>query len=590
MFDDQGNCLYVGKAKNLRQRLASYFSEEGDGRYQVRYLMRKVHQIETLLTKNEKEALLLENTLIKQLQPRYNIFLKDDKSYLSLKLEMGHEFPRIGVTRYIKKDGGMYFGPYTSAFKAREVADFIERHFKLRTCSDHDFANRSRPCLQFQIKRCEAPCVGKIAQESYQEGVRQVLLFLQGRHKDLLGEIQQKMKAASEAEHFEEAARWRDLQASLQATLEKQHVVKHFSADEDVLGWARSGDKICLIVFAYREGSLSGNRCYSFKSPAEDAEVLEHFLLQYYSEAEKIPKSIFLPFDFEGMEALGDILSDAKGQKVFLKSPERGEKHEKLQLARRNAEERLQEQLKDAKDIEETLLQLQKDFSLSRLPRRMECYDISNIQGTHPVASGVCFVDGKPEKKSYKKFRIKTVQQANDFAMMYEVLTRRLSREDWPKPDLIVIDGGKGQLNSAHAAMKDLGVGDIDLISLAKEKEIGGKEKPERVFLLGRKDAIELKPHSSVYGLLVRLRDEAHRFGITYHRLLRGKSSIRSQLDGIAGLGPAKKKRLLKHFGSIQKISEASLEEMMAIPGIHQSLAVAIQQAFHAPDRTEIPS
>lgn len=582
MFDDQGTCLYIGKAKNLRQRLASYFLEEGDGRYQIRYLMRKVHQIETLITQNEKEALLLENTLIKKFQPRYNIFLKDDKSYLSIKLDLKHSYPSLSVTRHLKKDGALYFGPYTSAFKAREVADFIEQHFKMRNCSDHDFANRSRPCLQYQIKRCEAPCVNFISQERYQLMVQEVILFLQNKHRDLLKQVKVKMAQASQSEQFEEAARLRDLHRALEATLEKQNVVKHFSTDEDVLGWARSGDKISLILLIYREGILSGTRSFYFKTPAEDGEVLENFLLQYYSTAEKIPKSVYLPIALEGMTALCEILSDRKNKKVTLKSPERGEKHEKIQLAQKNAQEKLEQQLKNAQDIEETLIQMQKNFSLTRIPRRMECYDISNIQGKNPVASAVCFVDGKPEKKSYKKFKIKTVHQANDFAMMYEVLTRRLQRKDWPLPDLIVIDGGKGQLNSAHAAFKDLGVLNVDLISLAKEKEIGGDEKPERVFLLGRKDAIELKANSAEFGLLVRLRDEAHRFGVTFHRLLRGKSAIQSQLDTISGLGPSRKKSLIKYFGSIQKISEASIEEIGHISGISKALALRIYEAFRA--------
>lgn len=581
MFDDQGNCLYIGKAKSLRQRLASYFSEEGDGRYQIRYLMRKVHQIETLVTKNEKEALLLENTLIKKYQPRYNIFLKDDKSYLSIKLDVKHDFPRISVTRHLKKDGSLYFGPYTSAFKAREVIDFVERHFKLRNCSDHEFANRSRPCLQYQIKRCDAPCMDYVSKQQYQNLVDQVVLFLQNKHGDLIRQVKVKMEEAASAEHFEEAARFRDLYQALHATLEKQNVIKHFSSNEDVIGWARSGDKISLILFFYRDGVLSGSKSYQFKTPAEEGEVLENFLLQYYSDADKIPKSIYLPFSLEASIALSEILSERKEQKVQLKFPERGEKLEKLQLAQSNAKEKLEQQVKNAQDVEETLLKLQKDFSLERIPRRIECYDISNIQGKNPVASSVCFVDGKADKKSYKKFKIKSVHQANDFAMMYEVLTRRFSHNDWPQPDLIVVDGGKGQLNSAHAALKDLGVLNVDLISLAKEKELGGKQKPERVFLLGRKDAIELKPNSAEFGLLVRLRDEAHRFGITFHRLLRGKAALQSKLDGIPGLGPSRKKGLLKHFNSIQKILKASIEEIAKVEGISDSLARVIFTVLH---------
>ncbi len=523
MFDDQGNCLYIGKAKNLRQRLASYFSEEGDGRYQIKFLMKKVHQIETIVTENEKEALLLENTLIKKYQPRYNLFLKDDKTYLSIKLNMNHDFPRLIVTRNVKKDGGMYFGPYTDGFKAREVADFIEQHFKLRNCSEHDFANRSRPCLQYQIKRCEAPCVDYVSQQHYRSNVQQVILFLQNRHRELIKQIEAKMKGAAENEKYEEAAHWRDLLKSLEVTLKKQHVVKHFAFDEDVIGWAREGDQICVMVLTYRQGVLSGTPVYFFRTPVEDQEVLGDFILQYYSNAQKIPKFIFLPFEIREEKVFSEVLTELKTSKVYIKYPERGEKLNKLRMAQKNAQEKLQHKLKNEQDLEETLLKMQEMFSLTRLPRRIECYDISNIQGKHPVASCVCFADGKSDKKSYRKFKIKTVHQANDFAMMYEVLVRRLGHTDWTFPDLMVIDGGKGQLNSAHAALKDLGVLNVDLISLAKEKEIGGKNRPERVFLLGRKDAIELKSNSPEYALLVRLRDEAHRFAITFHRQLREK-------------------------------------------------------------------
>lgn len=582
MFDDHGNYLYIGKAKNLRQRLTSYFSEEGDGRYQIKFLMKKVHQIETIVTKNEKEALLLENTLIKKYQPRYNIFLRDDKTYLSLKLNVDHDFPSLTITRNIRKDGGVYFGPYTEGFKAREVAEFIEEYFKLRTCSDHDFNNRSRPCLQYQIKRCEAPCVGYVTKGQYQSTVQQVILFLQNRHRELIKEIKSKMNDASKEERYEEALRWRNLLQALDVTLEKQHVIKHFSSDEDALGWAREGDKINLVLLIYRGGLLAGTKSFSFKTPVEDSSILENFILQYYSEAEKIPKNVLLPFSVQGLKLFSEILTDRRGEKTHVIVPERGENIAKIALANSNAKEKLLRALKNKEDNETTLLKMQEMFHLNRLPQRIECYDISNIQGKHPVGSCVCFVEGQPDKKSYRKFKIKTVQQANDFAMMHEILSRRLSRTDWPFPDLIVIDGGKGQLNSAHAAFKDLEILNIDLISLAKEKEISGKFKPERVFLLGRKDAIELKPNTSEYSLLVRIRDEAHRFGVTFHRQLRGKSSLTSKLDAIEGLGPAKKKLLLNSLGSIQKISEATLQTLSELKGFGPSLGEKIYRSFHS--------
>jgi len=538
MKNEKGEVLYVGKAINLRKRVSDYFSER-DSRYQIQFLMRRVTEIETVVTHNEKEALLLENTFIKKHKPRYNIFLKDDKSYLSLKLTTNHDFPRLFPTRDVRKDGNLYFGPYTSAASARQMLDFLQRHFRLRDCKDHDFANRSRPCLQYQIKRCDAPCVGYISKENYAEWVRQVILFLQNRNMELVKLLKTKMNQASELLQYEEAARLRDLLNAIEVSSEKQQVVKHFEKDQDVIGFAREADRVSVVVMIYREGSLLETKNFLLKSLEEDQDLLESFILQFYQHSFQIPSSILIPNTLPSLESVEQILSERKSKVVHLLNPQKGEKLTTVQLASENAQLRLQNDFQKEENRKDLLLCLQETLHLSQFPERIECYDISNIQGTHPVGSCVCFVEGRAEKKFYRKFKIKTVHQANDFAMLYEVLSRRLKNTDWPYPNLIIIDGGKGQLNAAHAALKDAGISNIDLISLAKEKKSpqppftkGGRRgdltKPERVFLLNRKDPLLFSTHAPELHLLMQVRDEAHRFAITFHRQLRGKSAVAS--------------------------------------------------------------
>jgi excinuclease ABC subunit C len=582
MKNEKGECLYVGKAKNLRSRVLSYFSEDKDGRYQIQFLMRKVSEIEPIVTKNEKEALLLEDTLIKKYRPRYNILFRDDKSYLSLKLNVQHPFPRLLITRKIEKDGSLYFGPYPSGFKAREVVDFIDQYFRLRNCSERDFSNRVRPCLQYQIKRCDAPCVGYIFPEAYGEIVRQVKLFLQGRNQELVETLHQKMEEASNVLQFEEAVRYRDLLHAIEKTLEKQQVVSYFAPDQDTLGLYREGERVSLVILIFRGGKLSETKHYYLNSHQDFSEILENFLLQYYSEDSLIPKEILIPHSVEDLEVIQEILADRKGQMVSVKVPEKGDKRARVELANQNAEEKFKHEALTQQGREEILSRLQSRLHLSKLPRRIECYDISNIQGQMAVGSCVSFFEGEPDKSAYRRFKIKTVAQANDFAMLYEVLSRRFGREGWPLPDLIVIDGGKGQLHAAQVALKEKNVLNVDLVALAKEKRKEGREeKPERVFLLGRKNPVILKPNSSELHLLVRLRDEAHRFGITFHRKLRGRQTLHSKLDFIPGVGTTRKKELLKTFGSVKRLSEASLEEIARVKGINRSVASKVYEFLH---------
>lgn len=570
MKNIQGQVLYVGKAKNLKSRVLSYFRSEGegDGRYQIKFLMKKVADVEVVLTQNEKEALLLENTLIKKYKPKYNVFLKDDKSYPSLKITIGHKFPRLSATRNVLKDGALYYGPYTSAFRLYEILNFIQNNFKLRTCSDHDFANRSRPCLQYQIKRCDAPCVGYISEESYAEIVQNIRYFLEGRNQELEQLLETRMKEAAEKEDYENAAYYRDLIRSVKNLLEKQQVLKHEGTSMDVWGFAKSSDKLVFVLLQIRHGSLMDKKEWlqNVSLFQEDDESFSSFLFQYYQEsasgsaAIRLCPEILIPFSFSNQKSLAELLSEMKGHKVQLFVPERGDKKARLDLAQQNAAEKLKQVLGDQQNREETLQKLQALLNLKKLPRRMECYDISNLGAESAVGSCVCFVDGKPDKKSYRRFKIKHTQGPNDFAMHYEMMKRRLTHAEWEFPDLMVIDGGKGQLSSAYAALEDAGVTDIDIVGLAKEKEFESSKRPERVYLLGRKDPIVPIPSSAQCKLLVQIRDEAHRFGITYHRKLRGKKTITSMLDSIEGLGEKRKKLLLTQYESPKNIFLKGLE------------------------------
>lgn len=530
MKDSLGRVIYVGKAIDLKKRVGSYLKDQ-DERYQVRFLMGRVGDIDCIVTDNEKEALLLENTLIKKHRPRYNLQLRDDKSYVSLKLTMKDRFPRVSVTRQIKRDGSLYFGPYPSGGAVRETAEFIEKYFRLRTCNDHEFANRVRPCLQYQIHRCDAPCVGLIGEEEYRELAEQVKLFLQGRKQDLLKILEREMKSQAEREEFEKAAQTRDLISSIQTTLEKQKVARHNWLDQDVIGLYREGESVAFCVLIIREGKVWENRIFHLKGHQENEEMLESFLSQYYAVSSDgtpegfLPDEVLVPYPFSIQELLEQILSEKKGKKVEIHAPQRGDKSDLMELALRNAREGFQHRSQKQEEAREILSKLQEVLRLQNFPRRMECFDISNTGGEEAVGSLVSFVDGLPHKAGYRRFRIKTVHQPNDFAMMKEVLSRRLSRTrehnpKWEKPDLIVIDGGKGQLSVVMTAMEELNITGIDLISLAKEKE---GEDQDKVFLPGRKNPVLLGRHANTLHLLMRIRDEAHRFAIIYHRRLRGK-------------------------------------------------------------------
>lgn len=633
MRDRKGRVVYVGKARRLRQRVRQYFNGH-DTRLFVPMLARVLGDIEAVITSNDKEAMLLENNLIKRHHPRFNVKLRDDKQYLVLRLDPRGEWPKLEVVRNIKQDGAQYFGPYHSATSARHTLRVVNRHFQLRTCSDFVLHHRKRPCLQYQIERCPAPCVHAVDEQAYADQVRDVGLFLAGRHNELVAGLRARMQAAAEALEFETAARIRDQLRAIETSLQRQQVVGTSELDQDVVGMYREGGNVEFVVMHVRQGKLMGTQRFSEKGmELPDAVVLSSFLSAYYDEAPIVPDELLLPFELaeDDAEPLAAWLGERRGKKVPVKVPKRGDRKKLLLLAERNAASNFATRRSKRDDAEAALERLRERLRLSRLPRRIECYDVSHIQGSEPVASMVVFVDGQPDKSAYRHFKIRGLddesgagpalsqrdRQNDDFRSMYEVLIRRFRRalddEDWALPDLIVIDGGKGQLGRVVAAMQDMGVplGDegVDLVSLAKQRRFAvsaskrgleqlreaGQEladyvvatadedqdkdsevRPERVFVPGAKDALALAHGSSELYLMTRIRDEAHRFAITHHRKRRGKRSLVSALDGIKGVGPATKKALIQHFGTVKAIKAASVEELCAVKGVGPKLAEAI--------------
>ncbi|OGQ47934.1 MAG: excinuclease ABC subunit C [Deltaproteobacteria bacterium RIFCSPLOWO2_02_FULL_46_8] len=522
MKDAAGHVLYVGKAKNLRSRVKSYFKKESKSRFQIDFLMRRTADIEFLVTDNEKEALLLENTLIKKHNPRYNFLLKDDKSYASLKLTH-HAFPALFITRDVVKDGSLYFGPYSSAGALRQTVDWLTKHFQLRTCSDHEFANRSRPCLEFHIGRCTAPCVGKVSAEKYASQVDEVKLFLSGQKKELIQKLKNRMTHASEGLRYEEAAHIRDLIAYAKETLEKQKVMHHGGKNYDCLGFAATKKESILCILVVRGGTLIDRLRFDFPLTPTLSPILSQFILQYYGALMDLPSQILLPCKLEDLASLEEILEEKSGHAVSLSVPRRGEAAKMTAMAIQNAKHWAESKIK----TEETVIErLQAKLSLQQAPHIIECVDISNLQGEHAVGSLVCFADGKPFKNRYRKFKIQMTKGPNDYAMMYEVLLRRFRRAlEWPAPDLLLVDGGKGQLQIALKALADLGLHQQAVIAIAKAK---GEEKSDKIFIPGQKNPVSFRSNSPELLYLMRIRDEAHRFGITYHRSLRSKALFAS--------------------------------------------------------------
>ena len=662
--DKAGVVVYVGKAKSLRSRVRSYFQESGsDSRYFIPILRHLVRDLETVVTESEKEAAVLENELIKQHQPRFNVKLRDDKDFLCLRLDVNKPWPRIETVRRPSPDGARYFGPYHSATSARRTLHLVNKHFQLRTCSDAELASRRRPCLQYQIKRCPAPCVIDIDKAWYGEQVRSVALFLEGRHDELSGELTQRMRDASRDMEFELAAIYRDQLRAVEAVREGQRVVAMKDVDQDVIGLYREGSLVEILVLEVRSGRVTDTVSFSLRAvELPDDEVLAGFLNQYYAGQERvaalIPDEILVSLLPDGAEGVAEWLGDLRGKKVLLFVPQRGPKVDLLAMATENAAHSFREKQRSSDDIESRLEELRDRLRLPSLPRRIECCDISHLGGGDTVGSIVSLLDGQLDKKHYRSFKVKTVSDGDDYAAMYEVLGRRFRRgrtarveaaaaeaaasvavavaaevvaesqpasavveeggsgedadldevpiavpeserepataektttkagQEWDLPDLFVVDGGRGQLNVALQAAHDLGLHDLPIVGLAKEREtVTGEKMVDRVYLPGQKNGIPLRSTSTALFFLSRARDEAHRFANHMRKKLGKARRLRSDIDDVPGIGAEVKKALLRELGSILAIREASDEKILAVTGVTKRHLTALRKSIPAPEK-----
>ena len=590
MADANERILYVGKARNLRARLRNYVRGE-DGRSHIQFLLRRVESAEVIVTDTEKEALILENTLIKKHKPRYNINLRDDKTYVSLRIDLHDEYPAIQIVRRVKRDGATYFGPYSSASALKNTLKELYRVFPLRHHRWQQCRQRQRPCLFYQINQCSAPCHGKISVTAYRQLVDGVIAFLSGRHTDVINLLQQRMMVAASELRFEEAAKLRDQMRSVEQTLEQQKVVSVATYDLDSDGVHREGGEVEICLLFVRGGRLIGRRSYAVRWSLDEDELLSGFLQQYYGKDNLIPPSILLPLRPHSNDALQQWLSERRGTKVVLQVPQRGGRVEMLALANKNAAESYQERGDHRASLAGVLADLRKSLALQRVPQRIECYDISHVQGSHTVGSMVVTIGGEAAKDEYRHYKIKTVAGNDDYASMTEVLTRRLQRgrNEEDLPDMVLIDGGKGQLAVVEAVLDDLGLSSqIDLVAIAKSRvkhNVRGRaveRSAERFFRPGRKNPLVLRQGSATLFMLERLRNEAHRFAITHHRKIRSKVSLESELEQIGGIGPERRKLLLKHCGSVNKIKQASLDVLRQVPTLPEGAALAVYQYFHA--------
>lgn len=573
MKDASNLVLYVGKAKNLRARIKQYFSSSGDGREMVPYLTAQVETIDTIVALTEKDALLLENTLIKKHKPKYNVLLKDDKTFISLILT-NHPWPMLKLVRYkgSPKNDGIYFGPYTNALAARQTFDLLIRLFPLRQCSDAEFANRVRPCLLYDIKRCIAPCVGLCTKEEYGRHVESAIRLLKGKDKEVLQEIERRMEIAAEALEFEKAQELFHLMHQIKHVTEVKHIDNPEAKDCDALGIYREADAVMIALLMFREGKVVGSEHFSFQFIASsDAEILSSFILQHYKYKDSLPKEILISGHIPEIESLSEILSESAGRKIEIFSPQKGRKFDLIEMAKLNAKS-LFIRDQDVRSLKEKmLLDLFETLQLTRFPRRVECFDTSNISGTDPVASLASFVHGERDKSRTRLFKIKTAEKADDYTAMKEVLRRHFIKEKEKNDfcDLLIVDGGKGQLNIALEVFDELKIASVDLIALTKEEARHDKGlTQEKIYLPHRKDPILIDPKSPILFFLQKVRDEAHSQAIAYHRKRRTKRTLSSELDDIPGIGTEKKKRLLRRFGSVAAIKRASQEELREVKGL----------------------
>ena len=589
MRDQRDGVLYVGKAKDLNKRLASYARHKGAAHDKTAAMLDRVHRVETILTRTEKEALILEESLIKQHRPKYNVLLRDDKSYPYIKVTVDEEWPRVFMARRKSADKARYFGPYSSVSSMWATLRTIGTLFPLRHCKGSELRPRSRPCLNRQIGRCLAPCTGNADRALYMEHVRKILMLLEGRSHELVDSLRRQMHTSAEELDFEKAAMLRDQIDALSRTLEKQVVTAAHDKDQDVFGFARRDTAVVVAILFIRNGTISGSRTFFLADPyGDDASILSQALRRFY-DGHDLPREILLPFDPADRQLIEEHLGDRAERRVQLKIPQRGDLLQLVGMACANALQSFEEEERKQRSWENLRGELVKSLALERLPERIECVDISNIGGRQAIGSLVSFAGGLVDKPGFRRYTIKTVDGPNDYAMMREVLERRLGRgqEEDDLPDLLLVDGGKGQLGMAMAVVADLGLdGRIELLGIAKERQ----EEGEKLYRPQRKNPILLPAHNPVLLFLMRVRDEAHRFGITFHRSLRKKAAFTSPLDTVPGIGKSKKQLLLRHFGSLKRLRQASIEELLEVKSIGPNLAASIVASLQPPAGTAPPA
>ncbi len=585
--DRSGTILYIGKAKNLKNRVRSYFIDSGqDMRFIAQNTKQLVADIEVIITKTEKEALLLENNLIKSHSPRFNIKLKDDKTYPSIRLDRKAQWPKLEIVRSPKKDGAIYFGPYPSASAARQTLKIAQKGFRLRSCRDTAMRNRTRPCIQHQMHRCPAPCVLYVDPNEYADQVEFVRLFLLGKKDDLIKELKARMLKASSETEYERAAFFRDQISAVESTLSKQSITMPDNIDRDLIGFYRMGDEIQFALLEIREGRLINRLGYYFDSQEfPDSEVISSFLVQHYLTDENrfIPEEVVVSISVPEASALQELLSEKRAGKVQVIHSKRGVRAVQIETADLNAKQLFTSRLHDENLVQKRLKSIQTKLRLDKLPRRIECVDISHLGGTGTVGAVSVTIDGEISPKEARLYHVKKTQGGNDFEAIKEVLLRRFIRatnreKGWDAPDLLLVDGGKGQLAIALAVLRELGISDQPVVSIAKAREGDGDVAWDRIFLPNQKNSIQIRANASGLHILATARDEAHRLAISFQRRIRKSESFKSTLDKIPGVGPKTKRLLLKHMGSIKRIREATQEDLAKIPGISSNIASRIKE------------
>ena len=591
----RGRVLYVGKAQSLRQRVRSYLASGADGRLLMPKMMERAADVDVLVTESVKDALLLENELIKKYKPPFNVRLRDDKQYLALRLDPGETWPRLTQVRRFGRDGAWYFGPYTSSGSLRDAISNLRRIFPLRSCSDpvfRDYARRGRPCIEFEMNRCLGPCCDHVTAEAYAELVQGTALFLRGRSDELRADLVARMEQAAREERFEDAGRLRDRLAAVERTVERQRIVAERPVDRDVFALARDGGEVEIQALFVRDGRVVGNAGWGFSQvDLDDGLVLESFLSQFYGSGDRhpVPDEVLASDEVDQGQGLGELLAERAARKVPVRAPQRGDPRKLVDLARSNAELSLARRLSARESLDTALGELSERLHLSVPPRRIECYDVSTLHGSFAVASRVVFEDGQPVKADYRRYRIHDATGGDDYGCLREVIGRRLARvESEPLPDLLMVDGGKGQLGVVSAALADADLS-VETVGIAKERDEesrtlrvrrGGGLKSERLFRPGRKDAVLLSPSSRGLLLLQRVRDESHRFAIDYQRSLRRRLGLTSILEALPGIGPGKRRALLRSLGSLARVRRASEAELAAVPGISARDAATLRRFF----------